>query len=199
MSYVEKAFYQYIKNIFTSGFRVLFSKKYIFYTIAFFLLSITSTIFYLIGRGNTELTEIGDIFIIIELSFAITYVCFGLFFARFPVKYWVVPAFLAAAGGSVLLYFFPLISPFVAIIGYMGWIFVSIFLTFSLSRNFWGNRILGSVMFLGKRAEEGSILFGGIVFILTFINAGITGLHWDAAASGINLYKLKAGDFQQIR
>ena len=175
MSYVEKAFYQYIKNIFTSGFRVLFSKKYIFYTIAFFLLSITSTIFYLIGRGNTELTEIGDIFIIIELSFAITYVCFGLFFARFPVKYWVVPAFLAAAGGSVLLYFFPLISPFVAIIGYMGWIFVSIFLTFSLSRNFWGNRILGSVMFLGKRAEEGSILFGGIVFILTFINAGISG------------------------
>ncbi|MCK5304120.1 MAG: hypothetical protein KAJ72_02650, partial [Candidatus Heimdallarchaeota archaeon] len=84
MSYVEKAFYQYIKNIFTSGFRILFSKKYIFYTIAFFLLSITSTTFYLIGIGNAELKEVGDILIIIELSFAITYVCFGLFFARYP-------------------------------------------------------------------------------------------------------------------
>ncbi|MCK5140814.1 MAG: hypothetical protein KAQ70_01355 [Candidatus Heimdallarchaeota archaeon] len=175
MSYVEKAFYQYIKNIFTSGFRILFSKKYFFYTIAFFLLSITSTTFYLIGIGNAELKEVGDILIIIELSFAITYVCFGLFFARFPVKYWGVPAFLAAAGGSVFLYFFPIISPFVAIIGYMGWIFVSIFLTFSLSRNFWGSRILGSVMFLGKRAEEGTILFSGVVFILSLINAGISG------------------------
>ncbi len=173
MSYVEKAFYQYVKNIFTSGFKVLFSKKYLFYTIAFFLISVTSTVFYLIGRNYTELAEIGAILIKVELSFAVTYVFFGLFFARFPVKYWGIPAFLAAAGGSVLLHFLPIISPFVAIVGYMGWIFVSIFLTFSLSRNFWGNRILGSVMFLGKRADEGSILFGGVVFILSLINAGI--------------------------
>ena len=175
MSYVEKAFYEYIKNIFTSGFRILFSKKYIFYTIAFFLLSITSTVFYLIGIGNAELKSIGEILIKIELSFAVTYVFFGLFFARFPVKFWGIPAFLAAAGGSALLYFVPLISPFIAIFGYMGWIFVSIFLTFSLSRNFWGNRILGSVMFLGKRADEGSILFGGVIFLLSLINAGISG------------------------
>ncbi len=180
MSYVEKAFYQYVKNIFTSGFRILFSKKYFFYTLAFILISVTSTVFYLIG-ANIEsssadtLKEIGSILIKVELSFAVTYVFFGLFFARFPVKYWIAPAFLAAAGGSALLYFLPIMSPFIAALGYLGWILISIFLTFSLSRNFWGNRIFGSVMFLGKKDNEGSVLFGIVVFIISLINLAMTG------------------------
>ncbi len=180
MSYVEKAFYQYIKNIFTSGFRILFSKKYLFYTIAFFLISVTSTVFYLIGANIQSvsaelLREISSILIVVELSFAVTYVFFGLLFARYPLKYWGVPALIAAAGGSALIYFLPVISPYVAAIGYLGWILISVFLTFSLSRNFWGNRIFGSVMFLGKRADEGSVLFGSVVFILSLVNTGMTG------------------------
>ncbi len=180
MSYVEKAFYQYIKNIFTSGFRILFSKKYLFYTIAFLLISVTSTVFYLIGANIQSvsaelLREISSILIVVELSFAVTYVFFGLLFARYPLKYWGIPAFIAAAGGSATIYFLPAISPYIAAIGYLGWILISVFLTFSLSRNFWGNRIFGSVMFLGKRADEGSVLFGSVVFILSLVNLGMTG------------------------
>jgi hypothetical protein len=180
MSYVEKAFYQYVKSIFTTGIKVLFSKKYIFYTIAFILISITSTVFYLIEKqlenvSGEILAKTGDILIGIELSVAVTYVFFGMFFAKYPLKYWVGPAFVAAVGGAVLLYFVNIISPYIAAIGYLCWILVSVFITFSLSRNFWGNKVLGSIMFLGKQEGEGSILFGGVVFVLTLINAGMGG------------------------
>ncbi|MCE7742103.1 MAG: hypothetical protein GOP50_06560 [Candidatus Heimdallarchaeota archaeon] len=182
MSYVEKAFYKFIKNIFTSGFRVLFSKRYIFYTIAFFLISVTSTIFYLIANQltGTETYYTGmvlaaDILIFIELSVAVTYIVFGIFFVKYPIKYWIGPALITAAGGTVLLYFLPLISPFVTAIGYFGWILVSIFLTFSVQRNFWGNKVLGSIMFLGKQANEGTIIFSLVAFILSILNAAMGG------------------------
>ena len=112
MSYVEKAFYKYIKHILTSGLRVLFSKKYIFYTIAFILISITTTVFYLIRKYTTNLIPevVAEVLISIELSIAITYVIFGLFFTRYPFKYWVPPAFVVAAGGAVMFFFLPQIS-----------------------------------------------------------------------------------------
>ncbi len=200
MSYVEKAFYQYVKNIFTSGFRILFSKKYIFYTFAFSLIAVTSTVFYLITKDSTDLLlkEIGSILIVVELSFAVTYVFFGILFAKYPVKYWGAPAFISAAGMAALLYFFPIISPYIAAIGYLGWILVSIFLTFSLSRNFWGNRIFGSVMFLGKKADEGSVLFGGVVVILSVVNAGMTGYLIFRSINPFNLSLIIASGFSLI-
>jgi hypothetical protein len=203
MSYVEKAFYQYVKNIFTSGFRILLSKKYLFYTIAFFLISVTSTVFYLIGANvqsvsSDLLREISSILIVVELSFAVTYVFFGLLFARYPLKYWGIPAFIAAAGGSATIYFLPVISPYIAAIGYLGWILISVFLTFSLSRNFWGNRIFGSVMFLGKRADEGSVLFGSIVFILSVVNFGMTGYLIFRSFNPLNLSLIITAGFSLI-
>jgi hypothetical protein len=203
MSYVEKAFYQYIKNIFTSGFRILFSKKYLFYTIAFFLISVTSTVFYLIGANIQSvsaelLREISSILIVVELSFAVTYVFFGLLFARYPLKYWGIPAFIAAAGGSATIYFLPAISPYIAAIGYLGWILISVFLTFSLSRNFWGNRMFGSVMFIGKRADEGSVLFGSVVFILSLVNLGMTGYLIFRSFNQFNLSLLITAGFSLI-
>ncbi|NPD89483.1 MAG: hypothetical protein HGN29_12255 [Asgard group archaeon] len=180
MSYVEKAFYKYIKSIFTTGIKVLFSRKYIFYTVAFILITITSTVFYLIERqlqnvSGEILGIVGDILVAIELSAAVTYVFFGICFARYPFKFWVGPAFLTTAGGAVLLYFVDVISPYIATIGYLSWILVSVFITFSLSRNFWGNKVLGSIMFLGKQDGEGTIIFGWFVFVLTLTNAGMGG------------------------
>jgi hypothetical protein len=183
MSYVEKAFYKYIKNIFTSGLKVLFSKRYIFYTVAFLLISLTTTVFFLIRRnivGGTpevlaalELT--GNVLISVELSVAITYVLFGLFFSKYPLKFWVPPAMIFAAGGAALIYFLPIISPYIAAVCYFSWIVVSMFLTFSVSRNFWGNKVLGSIMFLGKQADEGTIIFSGIVFFFSLVNTFLSG------------------------
>ncbi len=181
MSYVEKALYRYIKTIFTSGLRVLFSKKYILYTIAFILITINSTVFYLIQKGihdhaiKDTLGKVVDILIAIELSAAISYLIFGMFFSRYALKYWIIPLILTIGGGAVLIHFIPDISPFVAALCYIGWIIVSVFLTFALSRNFFGNKVLGSVMFLGKSAEEGSILFSGVVFVLSLVNTGCAG------------------------
>lgn len=180
MSYVEKAFYKYIKSIFTSGFKLLFSKRYIFYTVAFLLISVTTTVFYLLrksvfGESNVPLMIAGNVLIAIELSVAITYVLFGLFFSKYPWKYWVPPAFVTAAGGAALIYFVPVISPYIAAICYFSWIVVSMFLTFSVSRNFWGSKVLGSIMFLGKQADEGTIIFSGIVFFFSLVNTVLAG------------------------
>ena len=180
MSYVEKAFYKYIKNIFTSGIKVLFSKRYILYTLAFVLISLTTTVFYLIRKnvsvGNPVLLKtIGNVLVSIELSVAITYILFGLFFSKYPWKYWIPPAVVSAAGGAALIYFVPIISPYISAICYFSWIVVSMFLTFSVSRNFWGNKVLGSIMFLGKQADEGTIIFSGIVFFFSLVNTCLAG------------------------
>ncbi len=183
MSYVEKAFYKYIKNIFISGIKVLFSKRYIFYTVAFVLISLTTTIFYAIRKYVTIVSPdtiallklVGNILISVEISVAITYVLFGLFFAKYPLKYWVPPAIVFATGGAALVYFVPVISPYIAAICYFSWIVVSMFLTFSVSRNFWGNKVLGSIMFLGKQADEGTIIFSGVVFFFSLVNTFLAG------------------------
>ena len=74
-----------------------------------------------------------------------------------------------------MFFFLPQISPYVAAISYLSWIVVSVFLTFSLSRNFWGGKVLGSIMFLGKKADEGTIVFSGVVFFFTLINTAMAG------------------------
>jgi len=151
------------------------------YTIAFILITINSTVFYLIQKGihdpaiKETLGQVVDILIAIELSAAISYIIFGMFFSRYALKYWIIPLLITIGGGAVLIYSVPDISPFVAALCYIGWIIVSVFLTFALSRNFFGNKVLGSVMFLGKSAEEGSILFSGVVFVLSLVNAACAG------------------------
>ncbi len=182
MSYVEKAFYKYIKDIFTSGLTTLFSKKYFAYTVSFILMTVSSTVFYYLknNQDSATLSMISEILLYMELSLAVTYIIFGIFFAKYSLKYWMGPAFVVGAGGTALLYFFEEISggyelaPYVAAFCYLAWIVVSMFLTFSLSRNFWGNKVLGSIMFLGKKADEGSILFSGVVFLLSLVNGAMS-------------------------
>ncbi|MHA1303423.1 MAG: hypothetical protein ACTSQE_03600 [Candidatus Heimdallarchaeaceae archaeon] len=181
MSYVEKALYNYIKGIFLDGFKVLFSRKYIVYTFVFLASLIGTTGLYIAQAVMTSpsqtLLSISTLFLKIELALALTYFVFGLFFSRYPVYFWIVPALLFAGGMTVVLYFLPDTlglmadpSPYFAIFFYLAWIMLSVFLSYSLSRNFFGNKYLGSALFLGKRKNEGGILFSGIVFLVALVN-----------------------------
>ncbi|MHA1462658.1 MAG: hypothetical protein ACTSQ0_06290 [Candidatus Heimdallarchaeota archaeon] len=44
MSYVEKSVYKYLKNIVTSGFKALFTKKFLIYTIFFLIIIATKSL-----------------------------------------------------------------------------------------------------------------------------------------------------------
>ncbi len=183
MSYVEKALYQYIKEIFVGGFKVLFNKKYIAYTIIF-LASITSTTTLyvyqaVIGTPSQQILTISSLFLRIELALALAFFIFGLISSRYPTYMWAIPAVILAAGITIILYYLPLkgllmdFSPYIALFFYLAWIMLSILLYYSLTRNFFGSKVLGSALFMGKKKDEGGILFGGIVFIITLVNTGL--------------------------
>ncbi|UJG41974.1 MAG: hypothetical protein K9W45_05785 [Candidatus Heimdallarchaeum aukensis] len=185
MSYVEKALYQYIKGIFVDGFKVLFSKKYVVYTSIFLASIISTTVLYILQafQINTavDLGNLASLFLKIELALALTYFLSGLILARCPIYFWIIPVVILTGGLVVVFYFLPDIlniipdlSPYFAVIFYLSWIVLSVFLSFSLSRNFFGNKYLGSALFLGKKKNEGGILFSGIVFVVALVNLALS-------------------------
>ncbi|MHA1867581.1 MAG: hypothetical protein ACTSVB_07365 [Candidatus Heimdallarchaeaceae archaeon] len=185
MSYVEKALYQYIKGIFVDGFKVLFSKKYVVYTSIFLASIISTTVLYTLQALQVnigiDLNNLSSLFLKIELALALTYFLSGLILARYPVYFWIIPVLIFTGGLVVVFYFLPDIlkvipdlSPYFAVIFYLSWIILSVFLSFSLSRNFFGNKYLGSALFLGKKKNEGGILFSGIIFIVALVNLAIS-------------------------
>ncbi len=178
MSYVEKAIYDYIKGIFVNGFKVLFSKKYIGYTILVFAIALTASFLVLAQDYMPELAPYADMMLKIELAVAVTFVICGLFLAHYPLKFWFIPALMMVGAFSILFYFLPEqmnlfdVSPYVSIAIYLIWIIVSVFLSYSMSLNLFGNKYLGSALYLGKSKNQGGILFGGIVFLIVIANIG---------------------------
>lgn len=179
MSYIEKAFYRYLKSIFTTGIKVFLSKRYRLFTIPFLFVSFFSTLFFLISQyGSVSFLPFHFLFTLlfyIELSIAVNYILYGVFLSQYPKKYWGIPIIITSGVFVFLLYFLPHVTAVIIMLCYLLWIVLSVFLTFSVSRNFWGNKVLGSIMFLGKKSDEGSILFAPIVLMVALINGGIAG------------------------
>jgi hypothetical protein len=117
-----------------------------------------------------------DYILYFELSFAIAYVLAGLFLAKTPVVVHILSMVVVAAGLFTGLYFWNNFA-IVAIIGfvmYCLWMFITVLSAFSFSRNLFGNKITGSILFMGKK-EGGSALFSGIVTPLIALCCGLNG------------------------
>ncbi|NIQ07755.1 MAG: hypothetical protein GWO20_19175 [Candidatus Korarchaeota archaeon] len=178
MSYVEKAIYRYLKAIFTTGIKVFFSKKYLLFTLSFLFLSFFTTAlvffpscFTILGLSIEWMKSFS---ISAEVAVAVNFIVYGLFVSHYPTKYWGVPLVLTSAGSTVLFHLYTYVIPYIAAGSYFTWTFLVVLLTFSLSRNFWGSKVLGSILFLGKKSEEGGILFAPIILIITLANAGMS-------------------------
>ncbi len=177
MSYVERALYDYLKHILTSGLRILFSKKFLFFTIILLSSSLLPTLvlwgyssgalepLVIVGFELTALNVLK-----IELAVSLAFIITGLFFGRTRAY---VQAGILLVLSIVFSIFSTLISNLQVIEIYgtatiVAWLLIGVLSTYSFSRNFFGNKISGSILFLGKPENEGIALFGG-PFLLFYV------------------------------
>ncbi|MEA2069978.1 MAG: hypothetical protein U9O98_01660 [Asgard group archaeon] len=183
MSYVEKSTYRYLKNILTSGIKALFSKRFLIYTFFFLVVTITTTIAALLVIPTINLTIWGippEIMIRYlfygEIAFSITYVLVGLFFARTPMVLH-ISILIILASGIITGFYYLDDYRLVAILGvglFCVWMIITLLSSYSFSKNLFGSKVTGSILFMGKK-EGGIALFGGIMTLLILICMGLDG------------------------
>ncbi|MHA1155537.1 MAG: hypothetical protein ACTSQK_05460, partial [Candidatus Heimdallarchaeota archaeon] len=182
MSYVEKSVYKYLKNIVTSGFKALFTKKFLIYTIFFLIIIATTTITAIIAKsavptifGIPSADMINYLFYF-ELAFAISYILVGFALAKTPTFLHILLVILFAGGittGFIFLNNIVVVLIICSVL-YCLWMFITIISSYSFSKNLLGSRVTGSILFMGKK-EGGSALFSGLLTPLIIACIGLNG------------------------
>lgn len=177
MSYVEKAFFHFLKQMLVGGFKALFGRRYVWYT-AIALGSIcVSTVYFGAREFGSGVKDTPFIYYA-ELGIAFALVIGGVLFSRLePIMQ--IPLLIIVAGASAALFqvieVVP-ISSYFAILSLAIWLSVTVIASFTFSRNLLGSKAAGSIMFLGKPQDEGGIIFGGFLNIL-FIADLLSGIY----------------------
>ncbi len=182
MSYVEKSVYRYLKNIVTSGFKALFTKKFLIYTIFFLVIIATTTITAIITKSPTPTifgvpsADMINYLFYFELAFALSYILVGFALAKTPTFMHVLLVILFASGittGFILLNNI-VIALIICSVLYGLWMFITVVSSYSFSKNLLGSRVTGSILFMGKK-EGGNSLFSGILTPLIIACIGLNG------------------------
>ena len=183
MSYVEKSVYKYIKNIVISGFKALFTKKFLIYTIFFLITMITTTLTALVVIPSVNLAIFGippeqmiNYIFYFEIAFSISYILVGFLLSKTPI-YLHVPLIIVFTGGITTGFYFLdrlTIITIISAVLFCIWMGITVISTFSFSRNLFGSKVTGSILFMGKK-EGGSALFSKILTPLIIGCIGLNG------------------------
>lgn len=178
MSYIERAAYDYIINIITDGIKVLFSKRFILFTLLL-LASGFLSIFIVRINNNPDLVQT---FLLIQAAISISFIIAGLVarnllstLKRFLLL--VVVIFIVAAIGigsssqflnitpvsRILLEYYPLLCLLL-------WTFFMPLAGFGFARGMFYNRVTGSLLFLGKPENDKRALFYVFFALLALIS-----------------------------
>lgn len=181
MSYIERALYDYILNIITDGIKVLFSKRFILFTILLLASAIVSSLVVNI-ENDPNLVET---FLLIQAAISISFIAAGFSarillstFKRFLVLFIVIVVIAAIGIGSssqfldisavseVLLEYYPIICLLL-------WTFFMPLAGFGFARGMFYNRVTGSLLFLGKPENDKKALFYIFFALLSIISFGL--------------------------
>ena len=176
MSYVEKAFYWYLRRMLTSGFKMLFSRKYLPYTFFFIVITTTTSfISYFANNANVKIAlEYYQELLIIEVAIGLGYIITGLLLGKQDALIQFASIGIISIAGFILLKLSPDNVPeILATSSYVAWIGISVFASFSMFRDIFGNKVLGTALFLGKPSGQGSILFAGPIFLVLVGDLGL--------------------------
>ncbi len=188
MSYVEKSFYWYLKRMLTSGFKLLFSRKYLPYSLFFIIIiSATSILAYLRSQNVQQALELYDFILKLELAVGTGFILTGIFLGKrssvTQFSFIIIISILAFLGYSNVD---PIVLDLLAASSYIIWIAISVFASYSMFRDLFGSKVLGTILFLGKKEGEGSILFAGPIALLLL---GDLGIIWYAVQNSQELTK----------
>ncbi|MFW9923286.1 MAG: hypothetical protein ACFFDW_08390 [Candidatus Thorarchaeota archaeon] len=183
MSYIEKSVYKYLKSVVTSGVKALFTRKFLIYTIFFLVVIVTTTLTSLVVHPSINLTifnippeKMINYLFYFEIAFALAYILVGMFLSKTPIVLHVFLILLFTGGITTGFYFLDnfVVIAILCYVLFILWLLITIVSTFSFSKNLFGSRITGSILFMGKK-EGGSALFSGISTPLILLCIGANG------------------------
>lgn len=191
MSYVEKAFWDYLKSTLFGGVRILFSRRLILFSVILFLTSVITTGAVVLQGQSLEPITIGD-FTLLELTFmvqisiAIGFIISGLVSKKFNTILRLILLLVVVIITLVVLFFdilSELLIQYFPLIAFLSWAFLIPLASFAFSKGMFDNKITGSVLFLGKPTTDHKSIFSGVMTLvaiasflwnIVMINIGLT-------------------------
>lgn len=174
MSYVEKAFWDYLKTTLFGGVRILFSKRLILFSLILFVTSVMTTGAVVLQSQTSETISIGE-FTLLELTFmmqisiALGFIISGLvskklntlirFILLLIVVVITLVVLLIENISDLIFQYFPLVA-------FLSWAFLVPLASFAFSKGMFDNKITGSVLFLGKPTTDHKSIFSGVMTLV---------------------------------
>lgn len=176
MSYVERAFYDYLKNTMTAGARMLVERRLILFSFLLALVGVANTglAFLYVSQGDLDVDTLKLLFLF-QASIAIGFVAAGLISPMIRLRSTIgrLIVLLVTTGMIFALGWFgesqeidDWLIEWVPIILLFSWAFFVPLSTFAFAYGLFSNKITGSVLFLGKPAEDRRAIFWGPILLV---------------------------------
>lgn len=196
MSYIERAVYDYVIKIITDGIKVLFSKRFILFTI----LLIASAVVSVIVVNYQPDPNLVQTFLLIMAAISISFIVAGLVarillstMKRFVLLIILIAVITIIGVGSsrqfinipaivsVLLEFYPLVCLIL-------WTIFMPLAGFGFARGMFYNKVTGSLLFLGKPENDKKALFFIFFALIALIGVGL----------GLGIFVLKSNAIMKV-
>jgi hypothetical protein len=179
MSYLEKAFWDYLKSTLFGGLRILLSRQFIFFSVILSLISVSTTALVFMQQQATEVItpELIELVFSIQISLAIGFIFSGLVskklssIARLVIMIAVVAVVLVINQISALSLLSELFLETIPLITFLCWTFLIPVASFSFAKGMFSNKVTGSIVFLGKPSTERKSVFSGLLTFVAFLSA----------------------------
>ena len=206
MSYVEKAFWDYLKSTLFGGIRILFSRRLILFSLILFVTSVITTgaVVFQSQASDIITEEVLNFVFGVQISIAIGLIFSGLFSKKLnlPLRFFLLIAmvlivqtiYLIAQENVSLTPLSELLSQYFPLVAFLSWAFLVPLASFAFSKGMFSNKITGSVLFLGKPKTDHKSIFSGVMTLVAFasllwniimIYIGITDNHLSYLVLGI--------------
>ncbi|MFX1282234.1 MAG: hypothetical protein ACFFB5_01205 [Promethearchaeota archaeon] len=182
MSYVEKAFWDYLKSTLFGGVRILFSRRLILFSLILFITSVITTGAVVLQSQTSETITIGD-FTLLEVAFmaqisiALGFIVSGLVSKKLNTIVRFILLLIVVITVLVVLFFeilSDLLIQYFPLLAFLSWAFLVPLASFAFSKGMFNNKITGSVLFLGKPTTDHKSIFSGVMTLIA-----IASLFWN--------------------
>lgn len=180
MSYVEKAFWDYLKSQLFGGVRILFSRRFILFSVLLFIISIITTMTVVFQDQTAIDPDLIDLVFTIQIGVAIGLIICGFLSKKLNVLFRII---LLSIVAIVILgiYFISKTTPSLApiidlliqyfpLLAFFSWSFLIPLAAFAFSKGMFSHKITGSVLFLGKPKTERKSIFAGVMVLIAFVS-----------------------------
>jgi hypothetical protein len=179
MSYVEKAFWDYLKSTLFGGVRILLSRQFILFSVILFVISVSTTGLVVMQEQASELitSELIDLAFSLEISLAIGFILSGLvakrlnFISRLILMFViVVVVFILSILSTEIVLLNDLFIEVFPLLAFFCWSFLIPVASFAFAKGMFSNKVTGSILFLGKPKTERKSIFSGLLTLIAIFS-----------------------------